>query len=67
MEQRLYRVARELKTSKSYLDNQDFVTKAIILDMLEAEAASALPPSVRPKVVSLLGVFLKLNPTYFVQ
>jgi len=43
------------------LDNQDFVTKAI-LDMIAAGAASVLPLGVRPAVVSSLGVTAKPHP-----
>ena len=46
--------ARELKNSESSQYNHEFVTKAIA-DMLEARAASLLPTSVRPTIVSPLG------------
>jgi hypothetical protein len=52
---KLPQVARELKSFKSSLDNQDFVTKAIFY-MLEAWTASVLPFGVSPTVASLLGL-----------
>ncbi len=59
---KLPRVARELINSKSSWDNSYFVTKAIS-DMLEAGAASALPPGARPTVVSPLVVVTKAHST----
>jgi len=47
-------IAREMPNSKSALENNEFVTKAIS-DMVEASAASALPTCVIPTVVSPLG------------
>jgi hypothetical protein len=46
-------VARELKNSKSSLDNLEFVTLTIA-DMLEARAASILPTGVGPTVINPL-------------
>ena len=53
-------IAREMKNSKSSLDNHDFVTKAVT-EMLEAGAVSVLPSGVIPTVVSPLGVVPKPN------
>jgi hypothetical protein len=47
--------AREMRNSKSSLDNQDFVTKAVT-EMTEVGAVSALPSGVFPAVISPLGV-----------
>ena len=55
-------LARQLKNSKSSRVHSDFVTQAIG-DMLEAGAASALPPGVIPTVVSPLGVVTKAHST----
>jgi hypothetical protein len=55
-------LARHLKNSKSSRDHYDFVTKAIA-DMLEVDAASVLPPGVKPTVVSPLGVVTKAHST----
>ncbi len=55
-------ITRDLVNSKSSRDNSDFVTKAIS-DMLEAGAASVLPPGVRSTVVSPLGVVTKAHST----
>ena len=51
-------IAREMPSSKSPLENYEFVTKAIS-DMVEAGAAAALPFGVIPTVVSPLGVVPK--------
>jgi hypothetical protein len=53
-------VARDMLNSKSTLDNEEFVTKAI-MEMVEAGAASALLACVIPKIVSPLGVVPKPN------
>jgi hypothetical protein len=49
---------RELKNSKSSMDNHEFVTKAVA-EMLEAGAVSVLPSGILPFVVSPLGVVPK--------
>ncbi len=48
-------IAREMRNSKSSLDNQDFVTKAVS-GMMKACAVSALPLGVLPTVIISLGV-----------
>ncbi len=53
-------VAREIRNSKSSLDNHDFVTNAVT-EMLEPGAVSVLPFGVIPTVVSPLGVVPKRN------
>ncbi len=53
-------IAREMRNSKSSLDNHVFVTQAVT-EMLEAGAVSALPSGVIPTVVSPLGVVPKPN------
>ena len=55
-------LARELRNNRSSADHSDFVTKAVS-DMIEAGAASALPPGVKPTVVSPLGVVTKSHST----
>jgi len=55
-------LARQLKNSKFSRDHSEFVSKAIV-DMLEAGAASVLPPGVNPTVVSPLGVVTKAHST----
>ena len=47
-----------MRNSKSSLDYQDLVTKAVA-EMLEAGAVSVLPSGVLPKVVSPLGFVAK--------
>jgi hypothetical protein len=47
--------AREMRNSKYSLDNQDFVTKAVV-EMMEACAVSFLPSGVLPTVISPLRV-----------
>jgi hypothetical protein len=53
-------IPKELKKSKSSLDNQKIVTKGVS-DMLETGAVSALPSGVLPTVISPLGVVPKSN------
>jgi len=53
-------IAREMRNSKSSLDNQDFVTK-VVTEMLKACAVSILPSGVIPTMVSTLGVVPKPN------
>ena len=52
--------AREMRNSKSSLDNQDFVTKAVV-EMMEACAISVLPSGFLPTMISPLGVVPKSN------
>jgi hypothetical protein len=52
--------AREMRNSKSSLNNQDFVTKAVA-EMMEASAVSVLALGVLPIVISPLGVVPKPN------
>ena len=47
-----------MKNSKSSLEHRDFVTKTIA-KMREVGASSTLPPSVRPRLISPLGVVSK--------
>jgi len=51
---------RELRNSKSSLDNQEFVTK-VVSEMLVAGAVTTLPSGVLPTVISPLGVVPKPN------
>jgi hypothetical protein len=51
-------IAREMPSSKSALENHEFVTKAIS-DMVEVGATSALPFGVIPRVVIPFGVVPK--------
>jgi hypothetical protein len=53
-------IAREMRNSKSLLDNQDFVTKAAV-EMMKACAVSAIPSCVLPTVISPLGLISKSN------
>ncbi len=53
-------IAREMRNSKSSLDNYDFVTKAVV-DMMNACAVSVLPSGVLPTVISPLGVVQEPN------
>jgi hypothetical protein len=59
---KLPRLARQLKNFESSRVHSDFVTQEIA-DMLEAGAASALPPGVIPKIVSPRGVVTKARST----
>ncbi len=52
--------AREMRNSKSSLDNQGLVTKAVA-EMMEACAVLALPSGAFPTVISPLGVIPKPN------
>ncbi len=54
-------VAREMKNSKSSLDNQDFVTKAVFAEVTEACTVLALPSGVLPTLIYHLGVVPKSN------
>jgi hypothetical protein len=51
-------IAKGMPNSKSIFEHRDFVTKTIA-DMMEVCAASALPTSIIPSVVSPLGVVAK--------
>ena len=51
-------ITRDIKISKSSLEYQDSMTKAIS-EMLEACTASALHLVVRPMIINPLGIVLK--------